>query len=188
MWDIRDCRTLNAQEKALLWAIESRGIHYGTWETVAADAGMKKDAYYRWRGSLEAKGVLSVTERPGTTTLHEVNADWFDKESLPGIPNEDVGKSGRTNPRKQNALSGHPVMEGDQEGHPVRGVLKIDIQEKEPSSSLRTKRLLRAGDITRLVRAGDIPWDEPTEWTEQDCVPSSAWDRGRMERAGARSA
>jgi hypothetical protein len=172
MWAIRDCRTLNAQEKALLWAIESRGIHYGTWETVAADAGMKKDAYYRWRGDLESKGVLSVTERPGRTTVHEVNADWFDNETLPGIRNEGVGNLQTTLPAIQNDLSGNAVMKDDYEGDPVRGPLKV------------TTLPLRTG---RLLRAGDIPWDDSGEWTDQDCAPLNAWDRVALERAGARS-
>lgn len=172
IWAIRDCRTLNAQEKSLLWAIESRGIHYGTWETVAADAGMKKDAYYRWRRSLEAKGVLSVTERPGKTTVHEVNADWFVNETLPGKQNEGAGKLGRTLPRITNDPSGNAVM-------------KDNLRETVRSPLRRVTTLpFRTG---RLVRAGEIPWDESIEWTDQDCAPLTAWDRVGMERAQARS-
>ncbi|WP_248581174.1 hypothetical protein [Nocardioides sp. InS609-2] len=171
IWAIRDCRTLNAQEKALLFAIESRGVHYGTWETVAADAGMKKDGYYRWRGELEAKGVLSVTERPGKTTVHQVNAAWFDNETLAGIQNEVSGKPGNTLPEIQNDPSGISVMKGIYEGDHVSGPLKAT------TLPLRNER---------LVRAGDIPWDEP-EWTEQDCAPLNAWDRVALERAGAHS-
>lgn len=157
LWAIRDCRSLNAQEKALLWAIESRGVHYGTWETVAADAGMKRDAYYRWRGGLEDKGVLSVTERPGRTTVHEVNADWFADDTLPGFRNEGYGLPARTLTAFRNDPSRNPVIEGNYEGDPLRGHQKV----------------------TPLLRAGDIPYhfEDDFEWTERDSAPISAWDR-----------
>jgi hypothetical protein len=170
LWAIRDSRTLNAQEKALLWAVESRGVHYGTWQTVAADAGMKKDAYYKWRGRLEAKGVLQVTERPGRTTVHEVKAEWFNAETVPGIANEPSGNPGLTIPDLAKDLSGNLVMKVNHEGDPERGPQEVVT--------------LRSG---RLIRAGDIPWDEPIEWLEQDCAPLSAWDRVEAERASARS-
>ena len=118
LWSIRDCRTLCAQEKVLVWAIESRGVHYGTWETVAADAGMKRDAYYRWRGQLEAKGVLTVTERPGRTTVHEVNADWFTLDTPTGIRNEDNGIPEGTLTASRKDRCGIPVMNGDHQGVP----------------------------------------------------------------------
>lgn len=155
VWAIRDSRVLNASEKALLWAIESRGIHYGTWETVANDAGMKRDAYYKWRQSLEAKGVLSVTTRPGRTTLHRVNADWFDDPTIPDSPNELVGDSGPTRTAKPMDPAGIAVMKGDHEGDPERG------PSKETISVPRTRR---------LIRADQIEWVEPEDWSMFDCI------------------
>jgi hypothetical protein len=159
MWAIRDCRFLNASEKALLWAVESRGVHYGTWETVAADAGMKRDAYYRWRQSLEAKGVLSVTTRPGRTTLHRVNAEWFDNPTLLASPNQLVEHNGKTHPAKQNKPSANAVMKEDHEGDPVRGPSKVTITRPRKS---------------RLLRADELEWVEPAEWAMEDLLP---WDR-----------
>lgn len=170
MWAIRDCRLLNAQEKALLWAIESRGVHYGTWETVAADAGMKRDAYYNWRPRLVAKGVLSATTRPGRTTLHEVDAAWFDNPTLPGSANQLVGNTGNTHLANQNDPSGNAVMKEDHEGDPARGPSKVTIPHT------------RKG---RLIHPSEIEWVEPEGWTLEDCAPLSAWDRVRSELEGA---
>src|SRR5262249_29713154 len=93
LWAIRDCRTLNAREKSLLYAVETRGVHFGTWETVAADAGLGRDGFYSCRRRLEARGALMVTERPGRTTLHEVNADWISNETLAETRNDPYGNA-----------------------------------------------------------------------------------------------
>lgn len=73
MWNIRDARGLNANEKALLWAIESRGITFTAWQTTAEDAGMKKDVFYRTRAALIKKGLLKAGLRKDDTTVYRVN-------------------------------------------------------------------------------------------------------------------
>lgn len=158
LWAIRDSRALKAADKAFLYAVETRGTAYGTWETVAADAGMKRDAYYTTRRRLESYGVLSVTERPGRTTVHEVNADWFHHETLPEIPNDPSGLAAQGVTEIRNNPSGFSVMKEEQEGYPVRGTLK---------------KLLRPSDLGPLTA-----WDRvaiATQTSEEVEVPSF-WD------------
>lgn len=150
MWAIRDSRALNAQEKALLWAVESRGIHYGSWETVASDAGMKRDAYYKWRKSLQDKGVLSVTERPGKTTVHEVDAEWFALDATAGNTNEPSGNLALTQTVETNNRSGNLVMKEDHEGDPRKG---------SPKNDHKVKRL-GGKTYLRMVRTEEMnAWD-----------------------------
>lgn len=75
MWKIRDNHTLPFAEKSFLWAVESRGVAHGTWRTVSKDAGMSKGTFYKTRDALVQKGMLSVLERPGTTTEYRVIAE-----------------------------------------------------------------------------------------------------------------
>lgn len=150
LWAIRDSRALSAPEKALLYAVETRGVHYGTWETVAADAGMKRDAYYRWRARLETRGVLSVTERPGRTTVHEVNADWFSLDTIPANAKDPSEEPAPTVTANKKDRSGDSATEGNYEGHHVSGDLS------------RKKKLVRVGEpiYLRLVRPNEMnAWD-----------------------------
>lgn len=145
LWAIRDSRDLKAPEKALLWAVESRGVHYGTWRTVAADAGMKKDAYYAWRARLEAKGALRVTERPGRTTVHEVNAEWFGITGSAESHNGDSGKSEKTFRESAKDPSEISVMKENPQGDPLkgtpsRGPLKETLAERTSAPRVRDSR------------------------------------------------
>lgn len=74
MWMIRDARGLDASAKAILWAVESRGVTFSSAETLARDCGMTVKRFYRWRRSLADQGLLQVTERAGTTTEYRVDA------------------------------------------------------------------------------------------------------------------
>lgn len=75
IWAIREARTLGAEQKAILWAVESRGISHGAIENVAKDCGMTEERFRKYRKQLAEDGFLDITERPGRTTLHRVNAD-----------------------------------------------------------------------------------------------------------------
>lgn len=145
-------------------------MHFGTWETVAADAGMRKDAYYRWRGSLEEKGVLSVTERPGTTTVHEVNADWFAKATIPENENDPSGKGGNALPGNENDPSGDAAMKGNHEGDPGRGLLRSTYPEVKRLGATIYLRLVRAEEMSTTERhsiIGILPVSERLEWNDK---------------------
>lgn len=75
MWAIRDDHTLAYDEKSLLWAVESRGEARRTWKGMSKDSGLPKNRLYDVRRALKERGVLDVTERPGTTTLYRVLPD-----------------------------------------------------------------------------------------------------------------
>lgn len=175
VWAIRDSRSLNASEKSLLWAVESRGVHYGTWETVAADAGMKRDAYYRWRRGLEARGVLSVTERPGKTTLHEVNGEWFAKTDRPEIANDPSGDTVKTRAENRKHPSGHAVMEEDSKGDPCKGSQKNPM----PTSPNRIE-----GPIyMRLAKPQEMSTAEKHAIGELSTSQRAEWDKRIIEEA-----
>jgi hypothetical protein len=163
VWAIRDSRALNAAEKAFLYAVETRGTAYGTWQTVAADAGMKRDAYYATRRRLAKSGALTVTERPGRTTVHEVNAAWFrcdtvtDSRNEPEtppvtrvskIPNDRSGNPVMRVSEIPNDPSGISAMKEELEGDPVRGLLKkpIRVSDLPPLNAWD-----RAEIISRLI-------------------------------------
>jgi hypothetical protein len=71
---IRNARGLDANEKSILLVVESRGVAFGTAETIAADCGMGDNRFYKWRRRLIERGLLDATERVGTTTKYRVNS------------------------------------------------------------------------------------------------------------------
>lgn len=109
---IRDAQ-LPANVKALLWAVESRGCHYGRWQTLAADAGLSKNAYYRAKAKAEALGLLKVTRRYDASNVTTVN-----RQALEAVPRhspirEDVftdpGKPVPESVNLRNTLEGAPL-------------------------------------------------------------------------------
>ena len=76
IWNVRDARGLNQDEKSLLWAIESRGVCETRWRRLADDAGdMSKDRFYRARNSLVAKNLIRVARKYDDVSKYAVNAD-----------------------------------------------------------------------------------------------------------------
>lgn len=98
---IRDARGFDANEKTILFVVESRGTAYGTAETIAADCGMGDNRFYKWRRRLIDLGVLEATERHGSTTEYRVNADalrTFGSSQIGGLPetgSPQIGEGGR---------------------------------------------------------------------------------------------
>jgi hypothetical protein len=80
VWAIRDARGLNQDEKALLWAIESRGTAKVTWHKLADDAGMAKNRFYRTRTALIQKSLINVSRLYDSVSEYKVNlealAEW----------------------------------------------------------------------------------------------------------------
>lgn len=72
IWNIRDARGINANEKAFLFVVASRGIMTAAWQTAAADMGMSKDTFYRTRNSLIKKGLIKEGLRKDTTTVYRL--------------------------------------------------------------------------------------------------------------------
>lgn len=72
IWNIRDARGINANEKTFLFVVASRGIMYSEWQTAAADMGMSKDTYYRTRSALIKKGLIKEGLRKDTTTVYRI--------------------------------------------------------------------------------------------------------------------
>lgn len=72
IWNIRDARGINANEKAFLFVVASRGVMFSEWQTAAADMGMSKDTYYRTRNALIKKGLVKEGLRKDTTTVYRL--------------------------------------------------------------------------------------------------------------------
>ncbi|MFD0001981.1 hypothetical protein ACFVJ4_06080 [Streptomyces sp. NPDC127178] len=75
IWNIRDARGLNQDEKAFLFVVASRGVMTSAWQTAADDMGMKKDRFYRTRKSLIEKGLIQEGTRKDDTTVYRVNEE-----------------------------------------------------------------------------------------------------------------
>lgn len=71
---IRDARDLKASEKAILWAIASRGECWVSRETLADDAGMSLKTLKRTLSGLVDRGWVEVIPRPGRTNILRVTA------------------------------------------------------------------------------------------------------------------
>ncbi len=69
VWAIRDARGLTADEKAVLWAVETRGTAFGVAETLAGDAGVSRATFFRRRDELVTRGLLSARKVYGQRQL-----------------------------------------------------------------------------------------------------------------------
>lgn len=160
MWLIRDSRELTAPEKALLWAVESRGVAHGTWETVANDAGVGRTAFYRLRKELAQRGALEVRERPGTTTTYRVLPAGLS----PSFPN----------PAGGSAASGQGgLSRGGTEVEPGSTTSQVEPSVLTPPSPFSANRTYYNGE--------DRADDEPTTPTASE----SAWSEARRQQVQA---
>lgn len=75
IWNIRDARNLNHEEKGFLFVVASRGVMSSRWDTAAADMGMTKQRYYKARSSLLEKGLLEEGRRMNGTTVYRIKED-----------------------------------------------------------------------------------------------------------------
>lgn len=75
VWNIRDARGLNQDEKAFLFVVASRGVMTSAWRTAADDMGMKKDRFFRTRKALIAKGLVREGLRKDDTTVYRIDED-----------------------------------------------------------------------------------------------------------------
>ncbi|MCX6402192.1 MAG: hypothetical protein NTX33_19945 [Propionibacteriales bacterium] len=164
IFNIRDARDLCAEEKAILYAVATRGEAWGSWEKVAGDAGLSKGRFYKYRARLESIGVLLVEERPGTTTLCRVDEGRLEAlvptSTLPGNPEtlpvagDSTGEEteGEVSGKPDNPLPGNP--EAPFPGNPEqKETSKETIQgDKEDDLKLhRPSKLVSVWDEARLI-------------------------------------
>lgn len=88
IWNIRDARQLNSNEKLLLMVIESRGQMWATVAQVIDDMGMSRSTFYKTRNDLKARNLIHVLTR-GTnqTTMYRVNREAV-RRLLPDRPEQ----------------------------------------------------------------------------------------------------
>lgn len=60
---IRDARDLDADEKAFLWTVESRGVMFASAPVAAGDMGMSRAQFYRVAARLHDRGLVTRTGR-----------------------------------------------------------------------------------------------------------------------------
>lgn len=75
---IREAKGLSAEERLFLLTVNGHQNHimFASRDTAMIWMGFgSKDRFYKTRKSLEAKGLLDINERPGTTTEYRINLD-----------------------------------------------------------------------------------------------------------------
>lgn len=166
IWAIRDARGLTVEEKGILWAVESRGVAFGTVGTVAADCGMTVDRFYRRRKPLIAQGVLEATEQPGGTTKYRVNAEALASKygSLENSKGRSMENPERGLPISQRGVSGKPRIKGEPKEHPQE-----DLEEDTYFSGGVEEQLSHP-------HLNDAPCFCLGEETCEDCEPASSCD------------
>ncbi|GAB3782955.1 hypothetical protein [Nocardioides pacificus] len=111
---IREARGLNGNQKSLLYTVESRGVSFAKWHTIAADAGLGRDAFYKAKGQLVASGLLVEQRRWNDTTNYRVDLPSLERLASPGgsgnpeSTRDDVPGIRQTIPGIRKASSGNP--------------------------------------------------------------------------------
>jgi hypothetical protein len=91
VWAIRDARDLDTDQKAFLWAVESRGVATAHWRTMADDVDMTRSRFYRSRREAIEAGLVEQVEHRGRNGLRVV----FPALAL-HVPPEALAKYART--------------------------------------------------------------------------------------------
>lgn len=138
---IRDAE-LPVQVKALLWAVESRGEHYGRCSTLAKDMGLGRNAYYRAKRKAEELGLLRVVRRYNSSNIVTVDVD-----ALRAVPRH--SEAGNHRPQYETPPSPKRVGARAQNGEPKA------LPEGAPLRSTLQ------GSTERRPRSGDAPWQRP---------------------------
>jgi hypothetical protein len=182
---IRDARGLDFSAKAMLCIIESRGEAFTSADRLRDDCGMGRNKFYDVRRRLIDAGLIDVTvRRPRTTTLYRVNheavAALVPSKEQPTAPPVETLEANVNVPALGTPTS-PPVVTPIS---PPLGTPSSPPVETQSKPSKRVfKRTIEKDDVSKasnLIRAGEIPWSEPKEWTKDDCAPLNAWDRAAL--------
>lgn len=189
---IRDAN-IPGNVKLILYAVELRGEHFGKWSTLAADAGLRKDAYYSAKKKADDLGLLETVRRFNSSSVVTVNAEALrrvprhsgnpePKEGDADASSQSVRKTRTVIPENQNEHSG---IQNEDSGIPERkysikdscqGVpLRTTTNQEEPegSSALATDRETSQGS-DRPAGQSSQPWPANDSEPKEDFRPRPA--------------
>lgn len=168
---IRDTTGLTANEKAFCRLIVDRsGILYATWKQNALDMGVGKDAYYRARDGVLAKGV--VMERRGykTTTAYTLVTDVLGGH-VPSPPRS--GKPERDENVSTSSHSGKPEAKAGCISTTNRETIQLAPGPSPAAEEPRPQKAAAAesGAVPRIVPVFEKPSryaPDPATWAVDD--------------------